>query len=138
MLPTSQNEGCGRDLIFFSNKKEGAIKLITAPLHQQYTISFLFNCDKILKPAHRIDIRSDAPDAAFSVYEGDNFMIDSEGIVEAVQDDGPPVAVNIRRKRAVKPIYGGVKTDDLGYLSNYIIELVLADKLQIIKGHQRR
>ena len=58
-------------------------------------------------------------------------------MVEAVQPDGPPVAVNIRRKRAVKPIYGGVKTDDLGYLSNYIIELVLADKLQIIKDDEK-
>ena len=76
-----------------------------------------------MKLASRIEVLSDAPDATFSVYDSEDFIIDSEDMVAATKDDDPPVVVNIMRKRVVKPCYGGVLTDDLGYLSHYIIEM---------------
>ena len=93
--------------------------------------------DHILKLASRIEVLSDAPDATFSVYDSEDFIIDSEDIVTATKDDDPPVVVNIKRKRVVKPCYGGVLTDDLGYLSHYVIEMACKDKLQIIKDDDK-
>ena len=90
-----------------------------------------------MKLASRIEVLSDAPDATFSVYDSEDFIIDSEDTIAATKDHDPPVVVNIMRKRVVKPCYGGALTDDLGYLSHYVIEMACKDKLQIIKDDDK-
>ena len=79
--------------------------------------------DHILKLASRIKVLSDAPGATFSVYDSEDFITDSEDTIAAAKDNDPPVVVNIKRKRVMKPSYGGALADYLGYLSHYIIEM---------------
>ena len=76
-----------------------------------------------MKLASRIEVLSDAPDATFSVYDSEDFIIDSEDTIAAAKDNDPPVVVNSKRKRVRKPFYGGALADKLGYLSHYIIEM---------------
>ena len=76
-----------------------------------------------MKLASRIEVLSDAPDATFSVYDSEDFIIDSEGTIAAAKYNDAPAVVNIKRKRVMKPSYGGALADNLGYLSHYIIEM---------------
>ena len=76
-----------------------------------------------MKLASRIEVLSDAPDATFSVYDSEDFIIDSEDTIAAAKYNDAPAVVNIKRKRVMKPSYGGALADNLGYLSHYIIEM---------------